>query len=470
MSVEATILGGLINNEEYTRKVIPFLKDDYFTDSTEAEVFRMIAGHIVKYNGLPTKDALRISAEKNYDLSEDVIMAVDGLIGSLAYDQDTDTQWLVDETETFCQDKAIYNAVKRSIRVLDGRDENHERGAIPELLSTALGVSFDANIGHDFLGQFDERFDFYHKIESRVPFDLEFFNKITRGGLPDKSLSVILAGTGVGKTLAMTHMAAANMMLGKNVLYITNEMAEERIAERIDANLLDVPIDDLLQMTKETYAGRMHNLKKRTKGKLVIKEYPTASAGAAHYRHLLNELRLKSKFVPDIIYIDYLNIAVSSRMKMGSNVNSYTYIKAIAEEFRGLAVEFGIPIVTATQTNRSGFTSSDPGLEDTSESFGLPATADFMIALVTSEELEALGQLMVKQLKNRWGDISSPKRFVVGVNRAKMKLYDVEQSAQNGINGDEDKSVMDSSDFGERLEEERQGAFGKRKSKFGGFK
>jgi len=447
---------------------MPYIDDEYFGDYGEKEVFKTIKTHITNYNGLPTKEALAIAIEKRDDLNDDQFSDMMEILDNLSYDEKTDMDWLMDETEKFCQDKAVYNAVKKSIQVLDGRDKDMDRGAIPQLLAQSLGVSFDPNVGHDFLGDFSDRFDFYHKVESRLPFDLEMMNTVTRGGLPPKSLTVALAGTGVGKTLFMTHCAAANLMDNKNVLYITNEMAEERIAERIDSNLMDIPVDHILTLSRDAYSDRMGQLKKRTNGKLVIKEYPTASASVAHFRHLLNELRLKSKFVPDIIYIDYLNICISSRLKMGSNVNSYTYIKAIAEEFRGLAVEFGVPIVTATQTNRSGFTSSDPGLEDTSESFGLPATADFMFALVTSEDLEALGQIMVKQLKNRWGDIGNPKRFVLGIDRPKMKLYNVEQSAQNGVSN-EDTPVMSGTDFGSRQEENEMSSGGSRKPRFRGF-
>lgn len=459
--IENTILAGLIHNEQYARKVIPFLKDEYFSDQSDKQVFYQIHDYIAKYNGLPTKEALHIALDKNDSLNDDQYQSTSNLIQSLEYDNNTDLEWIVNETETFCQDKAIYNAVRESIGVLDGQNPDKDRGSIPELLSTALGVSFDTNIGHDFLEDFNDRFEFYHRTESRVPFDLEFFNKITKGGLPGKSLSICLAGTGVGKTLFMTHCAAANLMEGRNVLYITNEMAEERIAERIDANLMDVTIDQLSTLDQQTYADRIGRIKKRSTGKLVIKEYPTASAGAAHFRHLLNELKLKKKFKPDIIYIDYLNICISSRLKMGANVNSYTYIKAIAEELRGLAVEFGVPIVSATQTTRSGYGSSDVGLEDTSESFGLPATADFMFALMSSEELEEMGQLLVKQLKNRWGAIDSPSRFVIGIERAKMKLFDTEQMSQDDIMGGAgDGTVMGSSSFGQRMSEEKSDGFG----------
>jgi archaellum biogenesis ATPase FlaH len=363
-------------------------------------------------------------------------------------------EWLIDKTEKFCQEKAIYNAVRNSITILEGKDKTNDKGSIPKLLSDALAVSFDNSIGHDYLENSDERYEFYHRKEERIPFDLEFFNKITKGGLPAKTLNIALAGTGVGKSLFMCHVAAGCMSQGKNVLYITLEMAEEKIAERIDANLLNVSIDNLMELPKDIYDKKVKRVKEMTTGKLIIKEYPTASASAIHFRTLLNELNLKRNFVPDIIFIDYLNICCSSRIKAGANVNSYTYVKSIAEELRGLAVEFGVPIVSATQTTRSGYTNSDPGLEDTSESFGLPATADLMFALISSEELEALNQIMVKQLKNRYSDPTTHKRFVLGIDRSKMKLYDVEQDAQIGI-----------ADAGQQYVPQE-----KPKNKFGGFK
>ena len=375
---------------------------------------------------------------------------------------DTDEEWLLDKTEEFCQEKAVYNAIMESIGIIDGRDKEKTKGAIPEILSKALSVSFDSSIGHDWIEDFQSRYEFYHKVEERIPFDLEYLNAITKGGLPSKTLTCILAGTGVGKSLAMCHFAANNLMDNKKVLYITMEMAEERISERIDANLLDCSLDDLKDLPFKLYEKKVERIRSKTEGKLIVKEYPTASAGAGHFRHLLNELRLKRNFVPDIIYIDYLNICASSRMKYGSNVNTYMMIKSIAEELRGLAVEKNVPIVTATQTTRGGYTNSDPGLEDTSESFGLPATTDLMFALVSSEELEALNQIMVKQLKNRFNDPTSNKRFVVGVDRGKMRLYDVEQSAQDELVND--NPVMDNAVFGSRRnDEDSQGEFSQRK-------
>ena len=449
--IEKTILSGLLYNEDYTRKVVPFLKTEYFDDLTDRHVFESIRDFLDEYNALPTKDAIRIGADSSRNLSEEQFKTVVETVNELSYDEKTDVDWLVDQTEKFCQDKAVFNAVRQSIGILDGNDKDKDKGSIPELLSEALGVSFDTNIGHDFLENTEERYKFYHTKEDKVPFDLELLNKVTKGGLSRKSLSVALAGTGVGKTLFMTHCAAANLMQGLNVLYITMEMAEERIAERIDANLLDVTLDDLKEMPKDVYDKKIGRVQGKTTGKLIVKEYPTASAGSAHFRHLVNELRLKKNFHPDIIYIDYLNICMSSRIRMGANVNSYTVVKAIAEELRGLAVECNVPIMTATQTTRSGYSSSDIGLEDTSESFGLPATADLMIGLISTEELEMLGQLMIKQLKNRWGDLSTLKRFVVGIDRSKMRLFDVEEDAQTLVN---DSPVFDDSAIGARMKEE----------------
>lgn len=450
--IEKTILSGLMYNETYIRKVIPFLKDEYFDNLDDKLLFQNIKTYVDKYNGLPTKEALRIAVEENEKLNEDRYKSINAVIDTLEYDVNTDIDWIVEKTEKFCQDKALYNAVRESILVLDSKNSELDRGSIPELLTKALGVSFDSNIGHDFLEDADSRFDFYHLKEEKISFDLDMFNKITKGGLSKKSLSIALAGTGVGKSLFMCHCAAANLMSGLNVLYITMEMAEERIAERIDANLLDFTLDELRDVPKDVYQKRLARVKAKTHGKLIVKEYPTASAGSGHFRHLMSELRLKKNFKADVVYIDYLNICMSSRLKVGSNVNSYTYIKAIAEELRGLAVEFNVPIMSATQTTRSGFGNSDVGLEDTSESFGLPATADFMFALISSEELEQLGQIMVKQLKNRWGPIDQYKRFMVGIDRSKMKLYDAEISAQEGMV--DDRSVMDNTNFGKRQEED----------------
>lgn len=435
MKLEQSILRNLVYNEDYLRKVLPFLKDDYFSDRTERTIYNEITSFTETYNTPPTIEALSIAIKEKNNLSDDEVKSCETYLQEIeAHSKDqTEIQWLVDKTEKFCQEKAVYNAVLGAISILDGKDKSKDKGAIPSILSDALAVSFDTTVGHDYLENSDERYEFYHRKEERIPFDLEYFNKITKGGLPAKTLNIALAGTGVGKSLFMCHVAAGAMVQGKNALYITLEMAEEKIAERIDANLLNVTLDDLMDLPKEMYDKKVAKVREKTTGKLIIKEYPTASASTSHFRTLLNELNLKRSFKPDIIFVDYLNICCSSRIKAGANINSYTYVKSIAEELRGLAVEYNVPIVSATQTTRSGFTSSDPGLEDTSESFGLPATADLMFALISSEELEELGQIMVKQLKNRYNDPNYYKRFTVGVDRSKMKLYDIEQSAQLGI-------------------------------------
>lgn len=433
--LEQTIIKNLVYNEEYVRKVLPFIRADYFSDNAEKIVFKEIFEFINQYKNPPTHEALVINFTEKKNLSETQVQEAIELLNKVHLDRDepTETQWLIEQTEKFCQDKAIYNAIMESVSILDSKIEKRTKGEIPQLLSDALGVSFDNNIGHDYTQDYDSRYDSYHKVESRIRFDLDLFNKITKGGLPIKTLNIALAGTGVGKSLFMCHVAAGNLSQGQNVLYITLEMAEEKIAERIDANLLNIDLDELRTISKEDYTKKFSVLKAKTQGKLIIKEYPTAGASVLHFRALLNDLALKKNFRPDIIFIDYLNICCSARIKPGANVNSYSYIKAIAEELRGLAVEFSLPVVSATQTTRSGFSNSDPGLEDTSESFGLPATADFMFALVTNEELEALNQILVKQLKNRYGDPNLYKRFVLGVDRAKMRLYDVEDSAQQDI-------------------------------------
>ena len=470
MKIENVIFGNLINNEEYARKVIPFLQSDYFSDQVDRTVFDLITDYVNKYNSFPTKTALDIDLNEKTGLTEDQFKRAKDLVSTLDKSEQKDMDWLVDSTEKFCKDKALYNALMQSIQIVDdNKKDSISVGAIPKILQDALGVSFDNSIGHDFLDDADARYEFYHRKEVRIPFDLDFFNKITQGGLPRKTLNIALAGTGVGKSLFMCHSAAQNLMSGLNVLYITMEMAEERIAERIDANLLGVTLDELKDLPQAIYYKLIGRVRDRAKGKLIVKEYPTATAGSANFRHLLNELNLKKNFVPDIIYIDYLNICASSRIKAGSNVNSYTYIKAIAEELRGLAVEFNVPIVSATQTTRSGYSNSDVGLEDTSESFGLPATADFMFALVTSEELRQLDQIMVKQLKNRYGDPAVHKRFVIGVDYSKMRLYNVEASAQEDLM-DDDTLVFDKSSSGSRLNEESKPANKFGRSKFEGFK
>ena len=434
--VEDLILSNLLHNEGYGRKVIPFLRVRYFHDKSDRVIFETIASYVEQYNRFPNKVAIETEIENQAHFTNDEFVILKSRLSGLE-DKPADEEWLVTQTEKFCKDKAIFNAISDSIKILDDKTGKQTPGAIPSLLEEALSVSFDTHIGHDFIDDASMRYDFYHRKEERIPFDLEYLNRITKGGLPKKTLNVILAGTGVGKSLFMCHCAASHLSIGKNVLYITMEMAEERIAERIDANLLNVPLDELVLLPRDVYEKKIAKITEKTIGKLIIKEYPTASVGSANFRHLLNELRLKKKFVPDIIYIDYLNICASSRLKQGANVNSYTYIKAIAEELRGLAVEFNVPIVSATQTTRSGFTNSDVGLEDTSESFGLPATVDFMAAMITTDELQQLNQIMFKQLKNRYGDPTFMKRFVVGVDRPRMKLYDVEQSAQQGVMQDD---------------------------------
>ena len=430
--LELTILRNLVYNEDYSRKVIPFIQPEYFEQRSERVVFEEIVQFIVKYNSAITKEALGIEIENRTDLTETDVKDIREICTSLN-DSVVEKQWLLDTTEKWCRDRAIYLALMESIHIADGNDGNKNRDAIPSILSDALAVSFDNNIGHDYLQNYEERYEFYHRKEDKIEFDLEYFNKITKGGLPNKTLNIALAGTGVGKSLFMCHVASAALLQGRNVLYITLEMAEERIAERIDANLLNVPIQQLVDLPRSTFENKVTSLSKKTQGTLIIKEYPTASAHSGHFKALLNELALKKSFRPDIIFIDYLNICASSRHKANSSVNSYSYIKSIAEELRGLAVEFNVPIVSATQTTRSGYGNSDVELTDTSESFGLPATADLMFALISTEELEGLGQIMVKQLKNRYNDPTVFKRFVVGIDRAKMRLYDVEQSAQKDI-------------------------------------
>ena len=446
MAIEQIIFNNLVHNEDYARKVIPFLKDEYFSDHSEKIVFRLIDNYVKNYNSFPSKEALAIDLTNANNVGEVAFKQCKEIIERIEIDTNTKIDWLLDQTEKFCQEKAVYNSIMKSIEIIDDKSGKLSKGAIPQILSDALAVSFDTHIGHDFIEDADSRFEFYHTKEKRIPFDIEYMNIITQGGLPMKTLNIAMAGTGVGKSLFMCHCASSNLMQGLNVLYITLEMAEERIAERIDANLLDVTIDDLKVLPKESYDKKINRVKNKTAGKLVIKEYPTACAGSANFRHLLNELKIKRNFIPDIIYIDYLNICTSSRIKNGANVNSYTLVKAIAEELRGLAVEFNVPIVSATQTNRAGFADSDVGLENTSESFGLPATADFMFALITTEELQELGQIMVKQLKNRYNDPGINRRFVVGVDRSKMRIYNVEQSAQEDLL---DGPVMDNTKFGE---------------------
>jgi replicative DNA helicase len=454
--LEITILKNLIFNEDYARKVIPFIQPEYYEQRVEKIVFEEIVKFIVKYGSSITIEALNIEIDNRKDLTETESKEIVELLSKLN-DSPVDSQWILDTTERWCRDRAIYLALMESIHIADGNNEKKGRDAIPSILSDALAVSFDNNIGHDYLLNYEERYEYYHRKEDKIPFDLEFFNKITKGGLPNKTLNICLAGTGTGKSLFMCHFASSVLLQGKNVLYITLEMAEEKIAERIDANLLNVPIQQLTDLPRNMFENKVNGIAKKTQGTLIIKEYPTASAHSGHFKALLNELSLKKSFRPDIIFIDYLNICSSSRFKGGSNINSYTLIKSIAEELRGLAVEFNVPICSATQTTRSGFGSSDVEITDTSESFGLPATADLMFALISTEELEGLGQILVKQLKNRYNDPTMNKRFVVGIDRAKMRLYDVEQSAQ--------KDILDSGQEAEYNYEET-----KPKKSFEGFK
>ena len=431
-TIERTALTQFVTNEKYARKVLPFMKKDYFSDKIERTVFEEIIKFVDKYNKIPTQTSLEIEVQGRKDLNEEEYKKVVAVIQTLS-STDVDFDWLVDTTEQFCKDKAVYNAIVESISIIDGKDKNRGPDSIPNILTDALAVGFDNSVGHDYLVDSESRFDYYHTVEKKIPFDLEFFNKITKGGLPPKTLNIVLAGTGVGKSLFMCHVAAAALMQSKNVLYITLEMAEKKIAERTDANLMNISMDDLHDLPRRMFESRVEKIQKKTEGKLIIKEYPTASAHCGHFRALFNELLLKKQFRPHIIFIDYINICSSSRFKYGSNVNSYTYIKGVAEEMRGLAVELDLPIVSATQTTRQGFTSTDIGLEDTSESFGLPATADLMFALISTEDLEGLNQMLVKQLKNRYNDPTINKRFIIGVDRSKMKLYDVSQKAQTDL-------------------------------------
>lgn len=463
--IEEVIFSHLLYNEEYSRKVVPFLRTEYFTTRTNKILYELIFNYIDVYHKIPTKEALSTKLQALDNITEDEYKDCDAALETFQADDNTSLDWLCDETEKFCQERAVYNAIMDSIKIIDKKDPKRNKGAIPQILTEALAVSFDTNIGHDFIADADNRYDFYHLKEEKLEFDLHYFNKITKGGLSKKTLNIILASTGVGKTMFMTHCAAHHLTLGKNVLYITMEMAEERIAERIDANLMDVTVDELKELPRESFDKKINRIKAKTHGKLIIKEYPTAAAGSSHFRHLLQELRIKKAFKPDVIYVDYLNICSSSRMKMGGSVNSYMYIKAIAEELRGLAVEFDVPIISATQSNRDAYNASDVGLDNTSESFALPATADFMFALISTEELQDLNQILVKQLKNRYDDPSLNRKFIIGVNRAKMKFYDVEQSAQDDIlegvgnNKYSNKPVMDNSSFGERYDEEEKMRF-----------
>ena len=449
-TIERTALSNLIYNEDYARKVLPFIKGNYFEVREERIIFEEIFNFVDKYKKIPTQTSLEIEVGERKDLSEIEYKKIVDIIKTLN-PVEVDFEWLVDTTEKFCKDRAIHNAIVDGISIIDGRDKNRNPDSIPSILTDALAVSFDNAVGHDYLLDADSRYEFYHKVEDRIPFDLEFFNKITKGGLPPKTLNICLAGTGVGKSLLLCHMAANCLSLGKNVLYITLEMAEERIAERIDANLMNVSMDDLHNLPKKMFDDKIAKIIKKTNGKLIVKEYPTAAANTNHFRGLIKELAIKKSFNPDIIFVDYLNICASSRIKGGANINSYTLVKSIAEELRGLAVETNVPIMSETQTTRSGFVSSDIGLEDTSESFGLPATADLMFALISNEELEELGQIKVKQLKNRYNDPNTIKRFVLNVDRAKMKLSDAPSEQQDLVDsGQDDTPLFDKSSFGKK--------------------
>jgi replicative DNA helicase len=449
-NVEQTILRSLLTDEQYMRKVLPFVKPEYF-EGVYRQLYKEVGKFVAKYNKLPTAEAFKIELDQSSHFTDEQYRHAIEIVPHIFLKEEVDDKWLLDTTEKWCQDRAVHNAIMESIKIIDGKHETLSKNAIPDVLQKALAVSFDTNIGHDYIENAEERYEFYHAQEERIPFDLDYFNRITKGGLPNKTLNIALAGTGVGKSLFMCHVAAAAMVQGRNVLYITLEMAEERIAERIDANLLDVPIDQLENLSKPMLKNKVEDLTKKGNGKLIIKEYPTGQANASHFRALLNELKLKRNFIPELIFIDYLNICASSRMKgMGGAINSYSYIKAIAEELRGLAVEFNVPIISATQTTRSGFGNSDPGLEDTSESFGLPATADLMFALVSNEELAANNQIMVKQLKNRYNDPNKDKRFLVSIDRSKMRLSDLNSAEQTLI---DDTPTFDKSKMNERFKD-----------------
>ena len=453
INLEQTILRNLLTNEEYTRRVLPFLVPDYF-EGVYKDLFKEVAKFVSKYNKIPTLESFKIEVDEGNRLSEEHYRQAIEMLPNIFTAESENLDWVVERTEKWCQDRSVYNAVMESISIIDGKHATLQKNAIPDVLSKALGVSFDTNIGHDYLEQVDERYDYYHEQEERIPFDLENFNKITKGGLPNKTLNIALAGTGVGKSLFMCHLASNILAQGRNVLYITMEMAEEKIAERIDANLLNIPIDQIENLSKDMFKDIVSQITAKTDGKLIIKEYPTGQANTSHFRALLNELKLKKNFIPEIIFVDYLNICASSRMKMiGGSINSYSYIKSIAEEMRGLAVEFNVPIMSATQTNRQGFQSDDPGLEDTSESFGLPATADLMFALISNDELNSMGKILVKQLKNRYNDPTKYNRFTLKIDRSKMKLEDDDN--QDMVTTKDDVPVFDKSEAGERVNAEK---------------
>ena len=450
--MQQVVLKSFCTNESFMRKVVPFIQPEYF-EGVHRTIFKNFVRYVAKYSNIPSVEAFRITLQESGDFNEDTFrVAVDMLPSLFEPDHQTDIKWLLDQTEKWCQDRALFNAVMESISIIDGKHQTLTKNALPDILSKALAVTFDTNIGHSYLDDAEERYEFYHTEEERIPFDLEYLNKITKGGLPNKSLNIVLAGTGAGKSLFMCHQAASCLSMGKNVLYITMEMSEERIAERIDANLLDIPLDQIEKLSKNVFVNKVSQIAAKTNGTLIIKEYPTGQAHSGHFRALFNELKLKKKFIPDIVFIDYLNICASSRIKMGGSINTYSLVKSIAEELRGLAVEFDIPIVSATQTTRSGYGSSDPGLEDTSESFGLPATADLMLALVSNDELNTLNQVLIKQLKNRFSDPNKHKRFVLGIDRSKMKLFDVEDAEKDLVQDVPDAGpVFDQTPSGKKI-------------------
>ena len=461
--IETTVLSNLIFNEAYYRKVYPYIKDEYFDDGSMKKIFDTYSEYVEQYKAPPSIEALKISLDKRKDMSEDSYTNVMSMVDTFKADETTDYDFLVNETEKFCQDKDLFNSIRKAILIMDGEDKDNDKGSIPNLLSDSLGISFDTSVGHDFIEDSDERYEFYHRKEERMPFDIDLLNKITKGGLPRKSLTVLLATTGGGKSLVKCHAAASYLMTGKNCLYITMEMAEERVAERIDANMMDISLDDLKLLPRDVYKKRMERIKSKCTGQLVIKEYPTGSAHAGHFRHLLNELKLKKNFTPDVIFIDYLNICASSRIKGAAAANSYTLVKSIAEEIRGLAMEYNCAVVSSSQFNRDGYGNSDVDLTNTSESMGITHTADMIIGLITTEELDNLGQLMMKQLKNRWGALDYYRRFVVGIDRSKMQIFDLEDSAQRGIGG---QSAANTASFGNNSGQTKTSFGGDKKSMF----
>jgi len=463
MSMEITILSNILFNDEYYRKVFPYIKEEYFDDTSYKKIFNTIQTFVNDYKEPPSMEALKVSLENRSDLNENIFKEVSETLKTFNIDKDTNQEWLVNETEKFCQDKDLFNSIRRSILILDGKDKELDKGSIPSLLSDSLAISFDHHVGHDFLEDYEARYEYYNRKEERIPFDIDIFNKITKGGLPRKSLTLFLGATGSGKSIVKCHMAASALMFGKNVLYITMELAEEEVARRIDANIMGITLDEVVETPLETFHKRMSRYKEKTPGKLIIKEYPTGSANSGHFRHLLNELKQKKGFVPDIVFIDYLNICASARIKGAAAANSYTLVKSIAEEVRGLAMEFNVPVVSSSQLNRDGYNNSDVDLTNTSESMGVTHTADAIFALITNEELESMKQLMVKQLKNRWGDLSNYRRFVVGLDKSRMKLNNTEESAQKSISSEvndkkhgnnEDTTLMDKTSFGEAWNKE----------------